>query len=748
MAWGKGVKVWACAIALSMLGTGWGSAASAAELPGHWAQDTLNAWMNKGWLAGFGSGGLQPDQPVTRAEFATLAVRAFGLQADGAGAGKYSDVREGSWYAGAIYAAAGAGILSGYPDGTIRPSRSVTREEAAVVLAKLDGLSETGAIEPAFSDASDVRSWSKASVGSAVYSKLLGGYPDGTFRPAKAMTRAEAVVALDKAWALRERTRTTVYDKAGVCGPAEGTQEIAGSVSIAAPGVTLRNTVVRGDLTIGAEVGEGDAQLEGVTVDGKLTVAGGGEHSVHLSNAKLGQVVVNKLAGKLRLVLEGTTFVTQLDFRTQGLLVVPPGSSVGSLNAYAVIFVTGSGKINAAHLFVSGSSFEQAPGSVEREAGVLLQGETGATGGNASSGGNAPTPAPTPSEEPSPSPSPSAGPSPSPSPSAEPTPTPGPVINGVKDGKTYTAAVTPELGDGSDMASLELTKDGKPVADFELGGELSETGAYVLTATNAGGGETVIRFKLSADVKLSVNDYDYTKFEGILKVRVHVDNQGLDLYNAVNGIELTLPYYEGDMLEVDYSYAGEEDWSAFDLVRVEGTDRFVGHYPQEPYKPYDLPAGTAFDLDYEVYIDPSTKDRDLSLKAWISDASALSEEAALFKLDPLLVPLAFDSLGPISDLSVDDTQPNDASTVTLKFSEPVEATYYYIEYQDGVKFKDYFTFYMGELDRSANHVTLKGLTPGLNYKFLLVVSDGYNQGRSNEVEYTTPNLPPPPQPSE
>ncbi|MFD2330585.1 S-layer homology domain-containing protein [Cohnella sp. GCM10020058] len=845
MAWGKGVRLSACALALSMLGAGWGGAVSATGLSGHWAEATLNDWVNKGWLAGTGNGGLQPDQPVTRAEFATLAVRAFELQAGSGGAGKYSDVREGSWYAEAIYAAAGAGIMSGYPDGTIRPSRSVTREEAAVVLAKLDGLADTGEVGVVFSDAAHIRSWSKASVGAAVYSKLLGGYPDGTFRPAKAMTRAEAVVALDKAWTLRERTRTTVYDKAGVYGPAEGTQEIAGNVSIKAPDVTLRNTVVRGDLTIAAEVGEGDARLESVTVEGTMNVAGGGEHSVHLSDAKLGQVVVNKLGSKLRLVLEGVTSVAQLDFRTEGLLIVPSGSTVGSLNAYAIIFVTGSGQIGSARLFVSGSSFEHAPGSLEREAGVLLQGETGATGGTSAPGGSTPTmaptplpspspspsaepspspsaepspspsaepspspsaepspspgaepspspsaepspspsaepspspsaepspspsvepspspsaepspspsaePSPTPSAEPSPSPSaepspsPSAEPSPSPSaeptptPSAEPTPTPGPVITGVSDGNAYTAAVTPELGAGADIASLELTKDGEPVADYELGTELYESGAYVLTATNTAGGETVIRFKLSADVKLSVNDYDYTKFEGILQVSVHIDNQGLDLRNAVNGIELTLPNYDGDELEVVYEYPGVYDW--FYLERIAGTDRFVGHYPQAPYS---LPAGIQFDISYTVYIDPSTQDRDLILKAWISDAEAQSEEDALYKLNPVLIPLALDSFGPISDFAVDDSQPNDSTTVTLKFTEPVEATYYLIEYQDGVMFKDYFTVYVGEIDRSADHVTLKGLTPGLNYKFSLLVIDGYNKGSSNFVEYATPDIPP------
>ncbi|CAI6065893.1 S-layer homology domain-containing protein [Cohnella sp. JJ-181] len=776
MAWGQGVRFAACAVALSMIGTGWGGAVSAAAPEEHWAQETLNAWVGKGWLAGGNGGELQPDQPVTRAEFATLAVRAFGLQAGDATA-NFSDVRDGSWYAGAIDAAAEAGILTGYPDGTIRPTRSVTREEAAVMLAKLNGLTEAGGAESSFSDAVELRSWSKPSVGAAVYSKLLGGYPDGTFRPARAMTRAEAVVALDKAWALHERSRTTVYDKAGIYGPAEGTQEIAGSVVIKAPGVTLRNTAVRGDLTIGAEVGEGDATLEGVTVGGTLTLAGGGERSVHLSNAVLGQVVVNKPGGKLRLVLEGTTNIAKLEFRTVGLLIVPSGSSVGSLFAYAIIQVTGTGKIALARLYVSGSSFEQAPGSLEREAGVLLAGES-ASGGSSSGGSATPTPAPSvtpspsstpsaePSASPSPSPSPSAEPSPSPStepspspstepspspstepspspstepspsPSAEPSPTPGPAIIGVDDGQVYTAAVTPELGEGETAESYSLTKDGVPVVGYQFGDELSETGVYVLVATNNEGGETSIQFTLSADVSLSTNFRQYYKFDGELRVQVHVENTGLDLYNAVNGIELTLPNYDGDTVEVYYWYGPVNDW--FELERVEGTDRFIGHYPEEPYS---LPHEAAFDITYSVDIGTSTIDRDLKLKAWVADASAPEEEDALFELVPEDIHVAYDSLGQIDDLAIDPTGDNDETQVHLTFTEPLDSNQlwvYVIKGNNVTRWSD------GNLEWGEGRVWVKNLAAGVDYQLQLIVIGGYNKGESNAVDYSTLAPPPPP----
>jgi len=793
VAWKIGKKIASGALVLSMLGTGWGGIASAAGAGPHWAQDTLNAWVEKGWLAG-ANGSLLPDQPITRAEFAALAVRSFGLKAQGAA--RFSDVRDGSWYAGAIYAAVGEGVLTGYPDGTIRPAGQVTRQEAAVMLAKLDGLPVSESGEPSFADAADIRSWSKPSVGAAVYSKLLGGYPDGTFKPARSLTRAEAVVALDKAWTLHERSRTTVFDKAGIYGPAEGTQEIVGNVVISAPGVTLRNTVVRGDLAIGAEVGEGDAQLEHVTVGGTLNVAGGGEHSVHLSNAVLGQVIVNKPGGKLRIVLEGNTSVEKLEFRTAGLLIVPVGTSVGSLTAYAIIYVTGSGKIGVARLLVSGSSFEHAPDSIERAAGVLLAGESGSGGSSSGTGGPTPTPAPSatptpsatpstepspspsaepspspstspspspstepspspsaepspspsaepspsPSAEPSPSPSPSPSaepsPSPTPSPSAEPTPspTPGPVIAGVEDGKVYTASVTPALGEGETFESVVLTKDGAPVEGFELGDELYETGSYVLTATNAAGGETVIHFTLSADVQLTTNFYQYYKFDGELRVQVNVANQGLDLENAVNGIELTLPDYNGDELDVYYWYG--EVYDSFTLERIEGTDRFVGHYPQDPYS---LPNGAEFDITYSVDIDTSTTNRDMLLKAWVADASAPDEKDALFKLAPLNIHADYDKIGPVNDLAIDPSGEGDGSQIRLTFTEPLDYDgrwIYAIIDNDVVRWSDQ------DLVWGEGSVLVKNLNEGVDYKLQLIVNGGYNAGESNIVEYTPISLPP------
>ncbi len=71
-----------------------------------------------------------------------------------------------------------------------------------------------------------------------------------------------------------------------------------------------------------------------------------------------------------------------------------------------------------------------------------------------------------------------------------------PVVTGVKDGETYTNAVTPASVD-TDIKTVVLTKGGNPVAGYALGTEVSEAGAYVLTVTDNAGNETVVNFTIN-----------------------------------------------------------------------------------------------------------------------------------------------------------------------------------------------------------------------------------------------------------
>src|SRR5450756_40638 len=172
-------------------------AVAASDISGHWAQVTIQSWMDKGLIKGYPDGTFKPDQNVTRAEFMTLANRAFGYTA--VVPITYTDVKTGSWYAPEVAKAKAAGYISGYPDGTMKPENPITREEVATIVARIKNLTSDANAADKYTDAAKIGSWSKGQVGAVTSAKIMRGYPDGSFMPQGLMTRAEVVVTLDNA---------------------------------------------------------------------------------------------------------------------------------------------------------------------------------------------------------------------------------------------------------------------------------------------------------------------------------------------------------------------------------------------------------------------------------------------------------------------------------------------------------------------------------------------------------------------
>ncbi len=108
----------------------------------------------------------------------------------------------------------------------------------------------------------------------------------------------------------------SVISQAGTYGPSSGQITINGDVTINSRDVTLKNVKITGNLILGEGIGEGDVTLEGVTVEGKTEVKGGGEHSVHFKDSVLMTVIVNKNNGKVRIVAEGSTKVVDLQLES------------------------------------------------------------------------------------------------------------------------------------------------------------------------------------------------------------------------------------------------------------------------------------------------------------------------------------------------------------------------------------------------------------------------------------------------
>jgi hypothetical protein len=112
------------------------------DVPGHWAEEAINTLLNMGVVQGYPDASFKPENPVTRAEFAKMVSLAFGY-APGASS-QFADMAN-TWAQPYVAGLAKAEVINGYPDGTFRPSKGVTRAEAAAVLARVAGL---GVIKP------------------------------------------------------------------------------------------------------------------------------------------------------------------------------------------------------------------------------------------------------------------------------------------------------------------------------------------------------------------------------------------------------------------------------------------------------------------------------------------------------------------------------------------------------------------------------------------------------------------------
>lgn len=112
----------------------------------------------------------------------------------------FSDL-QGHWSAADVEALLAQHLLSGYPDGTFRPNSRITRAELVVLLANALGWSDS-ATATGFSDDQAIPGWARPAVVRARKEHLLTGYPDGSFGPERSVTRAEAAVWFDKALAI------------------------------------------------------------------------------------------------------------------------------------------------------------------------------------------------------------------------------------------------------------------------------------------------------------------------------------------------------------------------------------------------------------------------------------------------------------------------------------------------------------------------------------------------------------------
>jgi beta-glucanase (GH16 family) len=271
------------------------------DISNHWAENVIQKWVGLGLVNGYPDGTFKPDNGITRAEFIKMINKIIGYSEKSEI--NFKDVNLSDWYADEIAKAIAAGYVNGYDDNTVRPNNEISRQEAMSILYRVFELDTVDASinDLTFTDKNNIADYAKDAVKAIVVNGYSKGYPDGSFKPEKTMTRAEAIKLLDSIVG-------KLFFQQGVY----SNETIEGNTVINTDDIMLNNIVIKGNLYLTAGIGDGDVALENVNVSGITYVNGGGYDSININNSTLELVRVNKNSGKVRLVASENTAISKV----------------------------------------------------------------------------------------------------------------------------------------------------------------------------------------------------------------------------------------------------------------------------------------------------------------------------------------------------------------------------------------------------------------------------------------------------
>ena len=282
----------------------------AAQASAHWADPYLSQLMEWGVINQ--TQAANPDRALTRADFMGIVNRAYGYETPGVT--PFEDVKETDWYYDDVGIAYTARYIKGTSPTTASPKDPLTRETAATILGRNMMLEDSAGEILDFIDARNISTWAKGTIKSSLEHYLVSGYDDGTFRPQRNVSWGEMA-------SMVTRLIGTPLQEPGDYALG-GT---FGNVTITSPGVTLRDTVVSGDLYITGGVGLGGVQLENVTVLGRIIASGTGTSeggsSILLRNVTADELLVDNLQdNEVSIRADGITEIGNTTVRTSAYI--------------------------------------------------------------------------------------------------------------------------------------------------------------------------------------------------------------------------------------------------------------------------------------------------------------------------------------------------------------------------------------------------------------------------------------------
>jgi len=261
------------------------------DIDGHWGKKYIENAVTAGFITGYEDRTFKPDQAVSRAEFVTMLNNALQLRDENTVKLLFSDVRQTDWYYSEIQKACYARYVNGISDHSFMPKKSITRQEAAVMLSRFlpkSGSEKTASLDE-YSDSAKISNWAKTAMALMTEKGYMTGNTNGNLLPNGILTRAEAAKIIGE----MIKKETIVKE----------------NISVKYAGEILRGKIYVGDIVIEKSVGEGDATLENLSALSKVYILGGGANTVALKDSVIIQMIICKEGTKVRVLTNGNSVI-------------------------------------------------------------------------------------------------------------------------------------------------------------------------------------------------------------------------------------------------------------------------------------------------------------------------------------------------------------------------------------------------------------------------------------------------------
>jgi hypothetical protein len=174
-----------------------------------WAQQAIQTLSGQGIITGYPDGSFRPQGLVTRAEFSSMLVKALGLTPSSSSEQTFKDVPRTNWAFPSIETVRASGVISGYPNGTFMPSRSISRAEVMATLASASRMAmpndtTVNQVLGSYRDAGSIPTWARPAVASTIQNGIFANAPSeaNSINPLQPATRADVAAMVEN---LRER---------------------------------------------------------------------------------------------------------------------------------------------------------------------------------------------------------------------------------------------------------------------------------------------------------------------------------------------------------------------------------------------------------------------------------------------------------------------------------------------------------------------------------------------------------------